>query len=699
MTTPYSPLFLLAALGVLSAAGTAAAQADTSQWKCETCPYPKSGVTGNVDAGVIYATDDSTTFGNYTGLPDKGAYLALDGKLQYRGDDGYFADLVASDLGIDTRWLDIQGGREGLFGLRFGYAEIPRYFADGARTPFRGNGGNVLTLPAGVGFPAATTQAMPLASTLQNLELGYLAKRYDLSGSWLGQDNFTYRVSLRRDVRDGTKATAGSFFSTASQLASPVDQTTDQFEAAVSYASTTLQASVAYQYSQFTNGFASLNWDNPFNPAAPGAVQGQLALEPDNTFQQIVGSIGYQIMPTLRASADVAFGRGTQNADYLASTVNAVLAPAVPPLPAQSLDGKVDTYNGNVKLTYTPLENLRINGVYAWNVRDNDTAVQSYPIVSTSMFLNAAPRSNTPFNLTQNLFKLNADYRGPGTWRLNGGIDWDDRDYTYTAVANTRETTLWGRASVQALENLGLSFDLAYGDRNPSTYGVAYWFPDPQNPLMRNYNLAARKRGTAGARADWNVNDAVSLGFGAAYSKDDYDETVIGLNEADTWNLVADLAVVLSEQTRFHMYWQGQKTNSRQTGSQTFSAPDWSGTVDDKFNVIGMGIKHAAIPDKLDLGADLWFSRGDSDTSVQTALGEPPYPTNTTSRDVVKLYASYKLTNNLWLNGSYWYERYDSADWHLDGVQPDTVFNLLSFGNQSPSYHQNVVRISLRYSF
>ena len=62
--------------------------------------------------------------------------------------------------------------------------------------------------------------------------------------------NFTYRVSLRRDVRDGT-TTAGSFFSTASQLAAPVDQMTDQLEAAASYATASLQATLAYQCSQF----------------------------------------------------------------------------------------------------------------------------------------------------------------------------------------------------------------------------------------------------------------------------------------------------------------------------------------------------------------------------------------------------------------------------------------------------------------
>ena len=78
--TTYSPLFLLAALGVLSAAGTAAAQVDTSQWKCESCPYPK-GATGTVDAGVGYVSDDSATFGNYTGLNQKGAYLVLGGDV------------------------------------------------------------------------------------------------------------------------------------------------------------------------------------------------------------------------------------------------------------------------------------------------------------------------------------------------------------------------------------------------------------------------------------------------------------------------------------------------------------------------------------------------------------------------------------------------------------------------------------------
>ena len=100
----FSSLHLLAALGVLGAATGASAQVDTSQWKCTSCPYPK-GTTGSVDAGVGYVTDSSQKFGDYTGLDSKGAFAILDGTVSRRGDDGYYADLWAADLGLDSRRL------------------------------------------------------------------------------------------------------------------------------------------------------------------------------------------------------------------------------------------------------------------------------------------------------------------------------------------------------------------------------------------------------------------------------------------------------------------------------------------------------------------------------------------------------------------------------------------------------------------
>ena len=119
--TTYSPLFLMAALGLLSPAATAAVDAvDTSQWKCEACPYAK-GTSGTVDVGVGAVSDDSAKYGDYTGLNKKGAYLILDGTVTHRNEEGFYAGLSAVDLGLDSRALTAQSGREGLYAMQLGY--------------------------------------------------------------------------------------------------------------------------------------------------------------------------------------------------------------------------------------------------------------------------------------------------------------------------------------------------------------------------------------------------------------------------------------------------------------------------------------------------------------------------------------------------------------------------------------------------
>ncbi len=228
----FSSLHILAALGVLGVATAASAQVDTSQWKCTSCPYPK-GTTGSVDAGAEYVSDSSQKFGDYTGLANEGAYAILGGSASRRGDDGYWADISGSDLGLDSRRINGQAGREGLYTLRIGYAEIPRHLTQGAATPFLGSGGNALTLPGG--FPAGDTASMPLGSTLQPIDIGYKYRRFDLGGTVVGGRDWSYRLNYRHDERDGTKPTSGSFFSTASQFLAPVKEKTDQAEIGLSY--------------------------------------------------------------------------------------------------------------------------------------------------------------------------------------------------------------------------------------------------------------------------------------------------------------------------------------------------------------------------------------------------------------------------------------------------------------------------------
>jgi MtrB/PioB family decaheme-associated outer membrane protein len=689
------PLLLLGALGALSAAAGDAAAVDTSQWKCESCPFEKESTTGTVEVGVGATSDESAKFGDYTGLNEKGAFAIVGGTVRHRGANGTFANAEATDLGIDGRSLTADAGREGVYGVRFGYAEIPRYFAEGARTPFLGLGSGTLTLPAG--FPAATTGAMPLATTLYDADLGYKRTRYDLGGTFISGENWTYRVSLRHDVRDGTKPGAGSFFSSASHLALPVDEVTDQIEAAAAYFSRRFQATVAYYGSLFRNGEDSLTWANPFTPVVAGADRGQLALAPDNQFHQIMASAGYDITPKIRASGDIAFGRMTQDASYLPATLNSGLT--VPTLPVQSLDGRADTFNASVRVTATPTDRVRLNASYARDVRDNKTSSQSYPSVTTDMFVGSGLRTNLPYSFWQDRFKVDAEYRGPHGLKAIVGADYDQIERSYQEVVRTRETTIWGRLGAQLHRTTRLELKLAHAQRNPSTYGIANWLESPQNPLLRKYNLAERTRDTVGLRADVAVSDEVTFGVNADYSNDDYSSSTIGLLDGRDTSVGADLSYALNHDARVYLYANSEEVRSRQAGSQAFAQADWWARTKDRINVVGAGIKHVLMKGKLELGGDISYSRSRSDIAMEPATSSASFPTARVDFESLKLYATYHLRENLSLIGSYWYEHYNADDWRLDGVQPDTVSNLLAFGNQAPNYTQNVVRVSLRYRF
>jgi MtrB/PioB family decaheme-associated outer membrane protein len=688
----FSPLTLLGTLGALAVSATAGA-VDTTQWKCESCPVEEGKTkSGSVDVGVGTVSDDSAKFGDYTGLNRQGAFLVLGGAARYRGEGGIHGSVTASDLGLDTRSVAAEVGKEGRYRLQLGYAEIPRHFFDGAQTPFLGRGGTVLSLPAG--FPAGTTALMPLDTTLHSADVGFRRSRLEAGLLWIFGPEWTTRVSVRHDERDGTQRIAGSFFSTSAQLVAPVDQTTDLIEVSASRFGRRFQFTVAYQGSLFRNGQDSLIWSNPFPPVVLGSDRGQLGLAPDNQFHQIVASAGYAITPAIQASADVAAGRMTQNADYLAATLNPNLAVA---LPATSLDGRADTFNADVRVTAALTDRLRLNASYARDVRDNRTASLNYPAISTDMFLGAVPRGNQPFSFINDRYRFSAEYRGPSHLRLGVGADADDRERTLQEVANTRETTLWGRVGVQPFHRLSLSLKYAHGERDPSTYGIATWVNPPENPLLRKYYLAKRSRDKAGLRADLALGERVNIGLGADLADDEYKETTLGLLDGRSVSVDGDVSVALSERTQAHAFGQGERTRSHQAGSQLFAQPDWWARIEDEVDVAGIGLKHVVLKGKLDLGADYTWSRSHTDVAVDAGIVSPSFPEARTSRDTLRLQATYRVKDNLSVVGNYWYERYEAADWHYDDLLPATVPNLLVFGDQPPHYRVNVVGLAVRY--
>ncbi|HLF24022.1 MAG TPA: MtrB/PioB family decaheme-associated outer membrane protein, partial [Burkholderiales bacterium] len=530
---------------------------------------------------------------------------------------------------------------------------------------------------------------------LREVDLETKRKRLSLGATFITESHWEYAVKVRRETKEGTMRVGGAFFFNATQLVMPVDYTTDQLDVSASYATSKWQTRFSYYRSMFRNSNDSLTWQNPFTGLVAGADTGQLAAPPDNEFHQIMASGAYRFSEKTRGSADLAIGRMTQNESFLAPTLNGSLA--VPALPRSSLDGNVDTLNANLRLMSDVGDRLRLNAAYVYNDRDNKTPRSTYTWVTTDTFV-ASPRENLPYSFTRSTLKFSADYRVAPRMKASAGVDRDTRSRTFQEAEETRENSVWGKVVTRAREDVDLTLKFAHADRKVSNYQVVPQISPPENPLLRKYNMADRKRDSAGLRTDITPSDTVTVGFGIDVSQDEYPNSTIGLLGGDDVNISVDTSISLSEKTSLQFFANQEQIRSTQAGSQTFAAADWTASNDDTITTVGLGMKHQLISDKLDVGADYSISRARGEIAVTSGVATP-FPDLTTRLGVLKLYANYAWRKDISLHGAYWYERFRADDWSLDGVAPNTIANVLAFGETPPSYHASVVTLFMRYKF
>ena len=69
---------LAAAIAAILLPAAATAQVDTSDWKCQYCPFPE-GYRAEYQAGATDVSDTAARYGNGTGYDEEGTYLDLGG--------------------------------------------------------------------------------------------------------------------------------------------------------------------------------------------------------------------------------------------------------------------------------------------------------------------------------------------------------------------------------------------------------------------------------------------------------------------------------------------------------------------------------------------------------------------------------------------------------------------------------------------
>ncbi|MDH5473361.1 MAG: MtrB/PioB family decaheme-associated outer membrane protein [Gammaproteobacteria bacterium] len=667
---------------------------DISDWACDDCAF-EEGYSGEIELGLGNVSDDAAKFGEYNGLNEKGGWLIVNGKARYRDLDAKYMDLSVHEFGLDSRSLNFEAGQQGNYDVIFSYDEISHFLSDSIVTPYRGNGSANLSLPAGWVAGGDTAGMTALATSLQMTDLDLQRRRLDLGMSFLTQSPWKYDVKFRRETREGGKRSAGAFFFNAAQLIEPVDYITDEVDVSAAYVGKQWQLSLAYYGSFFSNENKSLTFENAFTPMVAGADNGQRALPPDNLFHQLVLSTGYQLTEDTRLSGDIIVGRMEQDDDFLAATINSSLT--VAGLPRTSADAQVDTLNGDLRLISVITDQLRLSASYNYADHDNSTPQSLYNWVSTDTFVAATSRTNQPYSFTRQQTKVNADYRFTTTTKLTAGVTHDQQERTLQDVDETSELTTWGKLLIRGMDFMDITFKLSRAERDVSDYQLVPEIDPAQNPLMRKYNMADRTRTTGGITANAMLGETVNVGLGVDFANDDYSQSTLGLTEASEVNINADISVMISENASVHAFAGRENIKSTQNG-QPVGNPVWLAENDDIVDIAGVGIKHQLIEDKLDIGADYVLSHSSGKLTVSNGAADE-FPELETDLDSLKIYADYQIEDNMSLHAAYWYEKYDTRDWMLDGVDPDTISNVLGFGEVSPSYKINVFTVSLRYKF
>ncbi len=671
-----------------------------------------------IEVGLLNVSDESFRFGRYTGLTDNDTYLNLNFSMSISDGISQHATFTGRDLGLDSRSLYLDWGKQGQYDAYIHYDQIPFNNFIG-QTIFEGVGSNNLTLPAGWVNSGDTHGFSQLDKNLKDVEIGTLRKKLALGTRVLNlRKNLTLTLDFSTENKEGYQ-TLGSLVGGpgsggASLLPAPIDYTTNTLSAALGYVNDKGHFNLSYLGSMFFNDNNRLSWESPFSAEPQRGSEGQMSVAPDNQMHQLSFSGGYRLTDTTHFTGLASVAMMLQDDAFLPDTVS----PNVPNItphsqPRNSLDGEVYQYNALLSLSSRPLRGLNLKGSYRLLKRDNQTPRDEYTWYLNDSFnppsINIETKTNDPYSYTKQTYKLDAGYRINSTARLSGYIGHETYESDQSEVEETTEDKGELKLGLRATDNLQLSLGGKLSSRDGSSYDSA----TDENPVLRKYNIADRDRVGGIVNVAYQPTDKFALSANLDYNDDDYDDTVIGLTDAKQTGITIDASYQFNKDLSGYAYAGREVYKSKQAGSQTTVdaannynyaiavTPDWWVDNEDTVDSFGVGFSWLK-SSKLELGADYVVSLSEGDTDFKSTNAAPiieAFPDTEAHLHSINLYAEYEWRKDTHVKISYLYEKYDEDDWSIDGVTYDTIPEALLLGEPNPSYEEHVVGVSLKTIF
>jgi MtrB/PioB family decaheme-associated outer membrane protein len=728
-------------------------EADDSSWLLEE----QTVVKNYVEIGLGNVSDSSARFGRFTGLDEDGLFPVVNLDIFRRGpwdgDDAGYWRLTGRNLGIDSRDLLLEAGRQGSWNFHIGFDQIPHYQTDDTLTIFQGAGSTNLTLPAGWVAGQTTATMTQLVPNLRPFGIEHDRERFDVGGDVNFLAGWNFEVNYNNEQKNGTKTnglTIGNSGGNPRAIIAPepIDFETQTIDAVLSFADATKQFTFGYFGSFFDNDNNSLVWQNPYatiNGWTPTAQVGypnglgQMALEPDNDFHQFNMSGGWNFSRHTRLSGTVSFGRGTQDQTFLPYTINPLLAATITqPLPVNSLDGEVDTTHIALRFATKPFDSLALGVSYKYDERDNKTHHHEFVYIGgDSLAQNTAVTSsqrrfNEPKSWEDQSFKLDANWNAADWLRVNGEARWRTTERPHQEREEIEEDLYTLNFAIDTGGYVNGGLRMSSSDRDGGSdyqgwvtliggYSPGYFntlqpfvdgFPFENHPDLRKFNQADRERLDGELYASFMPVEEVSVSASVSYAEDDYDNSILGLTFSRVSAYNVDVAWAPTAGISAYAFASEERYNNDQDGrsfvggaTRPVSAFDpnrvWNVKSRDYVFTYGVGFNSKFLEDKLTVGFDWVDSAADSDvlTTVGSALTRANLPTSESDLVSASLYGDYAWRRNLVFRLRFAYEEFDSTDWAVDNAPPNQLANVITMGGSSPDYSVWVTTFSVGYRF
>lgn len=447
-----------------------------------------------------------------------------------------------------------------------------------------------------------------------------------------------------------------------------------------------------------------------------GPNDGLQAMPPSNSLNTFnwVGMIKLPAKTT--ANATFSTGSSRQNEKLIGWTTNPVIAnetvyatfPALRSLPRDTADLDVNYTTATMNISSRPLKDITLVARYRFNGRnDLRRPFHAEEYVREDAVPEEAGGISEPLSIDRRTVDVSAKFTAIPKSAVKVGYSEDKLDHTIRVTRGYKDKTM--RASFDTMGNQYLTLRAMYERTDRETFGFdSHVLAEmAMQPASRFYDEAARQRDRATFLVDLTPTDSLGFNLSYSYGKDDYQKgdptQKFGLLNNTNKAYTVGVSYVPSARVSLGADYgnesfeaiQASRTANPDSGVpgvyQSWFDPnrDWTLTNDEKVNTFTAYLNLIDLIQKTEIRATYDYSDSDqgflhggpriaamSNNSILTAGDSRPCAATLTSCFIpltnvtnewhhFTVDVKYNVSKKVGLGLSYWYEKFDVADYSV----------------------------------